>query len=92
LSKRTTQQRMDEVFGVSMRVGTMGHLEQATTAVWTAPVEEARTYVHEQKGAHLDETRWRQGAPGAWLWVAVTTWVTVFVVRLSRGGSVAREL
>jgi hypothetical protein len=26
------------------------------------------------------------------LWVAVTTWVTVFVVRLSRGGEVAREL
>jgi transposase len=92
LSKRTTQQMMDEVFGVSMSVGTIGHLEQATTAVLTAPVEEARTYVHEQKVAHLDETRWRQGDKGAWLWGAVTTWVTVFVVRLSRGGSVAREL
>jgi transposase len=27
-----------------------------------------------------------------WLWAAVTTWVTVFAVRLSRRGQVAQEL
>ena len=41
---------------------------------------------------YLDETRWRQGGKQAWLWVAVTSWVTVFVVRMARGGQVAREL
>jgi transposase len=92
LSKRTTQQMMDEVCGVPMSVGTISQLERAATAAVAAPVEEARTYVHAQAVAHLDETRWRQGAQQAWLWVAVTTWVTVFVVRLSRGGHVAREL
>ncbi len=92
LSKRTTQQAMEEVFGVPMSVGTISHLEQAATEAVAAPVEEARTYVHEQEVAHLDETSWRQGDKHAWLWVAVTSWVTVFVVRLSRGGEVAREL
>jgi transposase len=92
LSKRTTQQAMEEVFGVPMSVGTISHLEQATTAAVAAPVDEARTYVHAQEVAHLDETRWRQGDQHAWLWVAVTSWVTVFVVRLSRSGEVAREL
>jgi transposase len=92
LSKRTTQQMMDEVFGVPMSVGTISPLEQATTAAVAAPVEAARTYVQAQEGAHLDETSWRQGDKRAWLWVAVTSWVTVFVVRLSRGGQVAREL
>jgi transposase len=92
LSKRTTQHVMDEVFGVPMSVGTIGQLEQATTAAVAAPVEEARRYVHEQEVAHLDETSWRQGGKRAWLWVAVTSLVTVFVVRLSRGGPVAREL
>ena len=92
LSKRTTQQMMDEVFGVPMSVGTIGPVERATTAAVAAPVEEARRYVHEQEVAHLDETRWRQGGKRAWLWVAVTSWVTVFVVRMSRGGHVAREL
>jgi transposase len=42
--------------------------------------------------AHLDETSWRQGAKRAWRWVAVTSFVTVFLVRMSRGGRVAREL
>jgi transposase len=92
LSKRTTQQMMEEVFGVPMSVGTIGPLEQATTEAVAAPVEEARTYVQAQEVAHLDETSWRQGDKRAWLWVAVTSWVTVFVVRLSRGGQVAREL
>src|SRR6266705_6546246 len=92
LSKRTTHQVMDEVFGVPMRVGTISPLEQATTEALAAPVEEARTYVQEQEVAHLDETSWRQGSKRAWLWVAVTSVVTVFVVRLSRGGQVAREL
>ena len=92
LSKRITQQMLDEVFGVPLSVGTISQLERATTAVVAAPVEEARTYVHEQAVAHLDETSWRQGDKRAWLWVAVTSWVTVFVVRMSRGGQVAREL
>ena len=92
LSKRTTHQVMDEVFGVPMSVGTISPLEQATTEALAAPVEEARTSVPEQEVAHLDEASWRQGGKRAWLWVAVTSLVTVFLVRLSRGGHVAREL
>src|SRR2546429_8449886 len=92
LSKRTTQQIMDDVFGVPLSVGTISPLEQATTAAVAAPVEEARTSVHAQEVVHLDETSWRQGGKRAWLWVAVTSVVTVFLVRLSRGGQVARAL
>jgi transposase len=92
LSKRTTHQVMDEVFGVPMSVGTISPLEQATTEALAAPIEEARTYVQAQEVAHLDETSWRQGGKRAWLWVAVTSLVTVVVVRLSRGGQGAREL
>jgi len=92
LSKRMTQQAMEEVFGVPMSVGTISPLEQATTEALAAPVEEARTSVQAQEVAHLDETSWRQGSKRAWLWVAVTSVVTVFVVRRSRGGQVAREL
>jgi transposase len=92
LSKRMTQQAMAEVFGVPMSVGMVSQLEQATTVALAAPVEEAQTYVREQAVAHLDETSWRQAGKRAWLWVAVTSWVTVFAVRMSRGGLVAREL
>src|SRR3989449_5425322 len=92
LSKRTTGQVMDDVFGVPMSVGTISQSEHATTQVLDPPVEEARAWVEAQEVAHLDETSWRQGDKRAWLWVAVTSLVTVFVVRLSRGGQVAREL
>ena len=92
LSKRMTQQLMAEVFGIPMRVGTLSQLEQATTAAVAAPVEAARTYVPKPAVAHLDETSWRPGGKPAWLWGAVTSWVTMFVVRMSRGGPVAREL
>jgi transposase len=66
LSKRTTGQVMDDVFGVPMSVGTISQSEKATTEVVAEPVEEARTYVHEQRVAHLDETSWRQGDNRAW--------------------------
>ena len=75
-----------------MRVGTITQSEQATTEVGAEPVGAARACVAEQAVAHVDETRWRQGDKRAWVWVAVTSLVTVFLIRLSRGGHVAREL
>jgi transposase len=92
LAKRTTQQVLADLFGVPMSVGSISQSEKTTTEVIAEPVQEARAYVPEQPVAHLDETSWRQGVKRAWLWVAVTNLVTGFVVRLSRGGQVARDL
>jgi transposase len=83
---------MHDLFGVSISVGSISQSEQATTAAVAVPVEEAHAYVRTQRTAYLDETPWRQGSQRAWLWVAVTSLVTVFLVRLSRGGQVARDL
>lgn len=92
LSKRTTQHLLHDFFGVPMSLGTISTLEAATVDAVAAPVEEARASVQQQARVSMDETGWRQGPQRAWLWVAVTTWVTVFLVRLSRGGQVARDL
>lgn len=92
LSKRTAQQVLADLFGLPMSLGTISTLEAVTAQAVTAPVEEARGHVQAQAAVHLDETGWREGHGRAWLWVAVTTWVTVFLVRVSRGGQVAREL
>src|SRR5262249_47513239 len=88
----TTQQAMDDLFGVPMSVGSLNQSEQLTTAVVAAPVEQARAHVEEQGVAHLDETSWRQGVTRAWVWVAVRRMVRGFLIRLGRGGLVAREL
>jgi transposase len=92
LSKRTTQCVMEDLFGLLMSLGTIANLEQATVQTLTAPVAEARAYVQAQPVAYLDETGWREGQQRAWLWTAVTAWVTVFVVRRSRSSKVAQEL
>ena len=92
LSKRRTQDVLHDLFGIAMSLGTITHLEQATAQALAAPVAAPQTYVHAQPIAHLDETGWREGRTRAWLWVAVTAWVTVFAVRLSRGAKVAQTL
>ena len=92
LSKRATQSVMEDLFGVSMSLGTVANLEQATVQAVAEPVAAARAYVQQQSTAYLDETGWREGPQRAWLWTAVTAGVTVFVVRLSRSAKVAHEL
>jgi transposase len=92
LSKRTTQQLLPDFFGVALSLGTLSTLETATAQAVAEPGEEARAYVPKQASAHLDETGWREGGQRAWVWVAVTAGVTVLLVRLSRGGKVARDL
>ena len=92
LSKRTTQRALEDLFGVQLGLGTIANLEQATVRAVAEPVAEARRYVQQQATAYADETGWREGPQRAWLWTAVTAYVTVFVIRLSRGGKVAQEL
>jgi transposase len=92
LSKRTTECVMKDLFGLPISVGSIANLEQASAEALAQPVAEARAYVQAQHAAYLDETGWREGHARAWLWTAVTAWVTVFVVRLSRSAKVAHEL
>jgi transposase len=92
LSKRTTQAVLEDLFGVSLGLGTIANLEQATIRAVAEPVAEARAYVQAQPTAYADETGWREGQHRAWLWTVVTAWVTVFAIRLSRSGQVAQEL
>jgi transposase len=92
LSKRDTAEVMDDFFQVDMSVGSVCALERRSSGAISEPVEEAREYVKEQSVVHMDETGWREANQKAWLWVAATSLVTVFLIRCSRGGKVAREM
>ncbi len=92
LSKRMTQELLSSVLGVELALGSVSKLEQQMSGALEKQVEEARSYVREQDIAHLDETGWREALKKAWLWVAVTTQVTVFLVSQSRGSKVAKQL
>jgi transposase len=92
LSKRKTKELMADFFQAHVGLGSIPTIEQRTSETLHGPVEEARQYVKEQPVVHMDETGWRQENQKAWLWVAATTWVTVFFIRLHRSGQVAREI
>jgi transposase len=92
LSRRQVEALMADIFKVELALGSLKNLEEDTSQAVAQPVAAAQTYVQAQAQANLDETGWFQENKPAWLWVAVTAWVTIFVIRFSRGGQVAREL
>lgn len=75
----------DEVFGISItRGGLCQGIERLGRA--TAPTYEALKEVLRESGCvSPDETGWRVGAVPAWLWVYVSTKVTVYAIEAGRG-------
>jgi transposase len=92
LSKRQIQDLLSDLLGIGISLGSIITVERSVSQALAEPVTEARRFVREQAVVHSDETSWKQGLQRAWLWVAVTSWVTVFLIRLSRGAVVAKEL
>jgi transposase len=92
LSKRTTAGLLADLFHVPVAVGTITACEQTASGVLAAPVAAAQAYVQQAAVVHADETGWRQDRQRAWLWVAVTTLVTVFLIHRRRGAIAARAL
>ena len=99
-SHRMVQSAMQDIFGISMSLGTVNNLRlEASNAVESA-VEEAKIYVQNFEVVGADETSFAQGnADGCndkksqgWLWVAVTPLVTYFQIALSRCSDAARNL
>ena len=89
-SQRMVQSAMQDLFGVTMSLGSVNNLRQEASRAVATAVESAQQYVQQQPVVGADETSWAQGnADGAnelgtkaWLWVAVTPLVTFFQVQL----------
>ncbi len=99
-SQRMVQSAMQDLFGISISLGTVNNLRlEASNAVESA-VEEAKIYVQNSRVVGADETSFNQGnvdgsnpkQSKAWLWVAVTPLVTFFQISLSRCSDAARNL
>jgi hypothetical protein len=50
--------------------------------VWEIPLAPPEVTEYQ---VHVDETRWREGSRTPWLWVAVGTMATLFLIQLGRG-------
>lgn len=91
LSKRQVETLLEDLFAIPLSAGEVCALEQETSAALGGVVEELRQHCRRQP-ANVDETGWRQEKRRAWLWVAVTSLVTVFHIAWSRGRSSLHEL
>ncbi len=92
LSKRLVRELLEDVLGVELGLGSVSNLEQTVSSALAAPVQEARAYVQTQPAVHQDETGWWQKHARAWLWVASTAAVAVFLIVKSRGKAVAQAM
>lgn len=94
LSKRLTVCLLANLYGIPISLGSVIACEQIASEAVAKPVQEARDYVEEQSVKHADESGWAEGPSRskAWLWVATTAFVTVFLIRARRSKAVAMRL
>lgn len=92
LSKRQVVQLLAEWFGLTVSAASICAMERTASSAVAPAFDEAREYVKRQPIAHADETGWREKNTRAWLWIVVTSMVTVFLVARARSQAVAKAL
>lgn len=92
LSKRAVRELLRDFLGVELALGSVANVEQQVSAALEASVAEARAHVQKASAVNADETSWRENKSKAWLWVAATGTVTVFVIAARRSAEVAKDL
>ena len=92
LSKRMVEEMLSDFLGVTLSLGSVSALEKTVTQALCKPACEAMAALKTSAVVHQDETGWRQEHKKAWLWVAVTETVTVFVIDRHRSQKVSKEM
>ena len=91
-SMRQTSSVMTQVLHVPMSTGAVAKTQDQVSRALAVPFQQACDYARSSDRVHADETGWRQDKKKAWLWVAVTALVTVFMVRVRRNAAAAKDL
>jgi transposase len=94
LSKRQVVDLLATCFGVQIAVSSVVNQQQVISQASAQSVDDLHVCVRQQPACNVDETSWRQAEQGrqSWLWVVVTTLVTIFHIVPSRSGAIARQL
>ncbi len=94
LSKRQVADLLANCFDIHLAASRVVNQQRLISQALAQPVEDLQHYVQQQSACNVDETSWRQGnqAKRCWLWVVVTSLVTVFHIAASRSGAIARQL
>src|SRR5882672_416664 len=85
ISKRDAQAIVETIFGVPVAVGTIVAAERETSAALAPAHAEAQRACQDAAANHVDETSWKLGKHLVWLWTAVSTVCTFFLIHRKRG-------
>jgi transposase len=91
LGKRTVRTFYADVCDIPVSLGSVSNLE----ATVSRALEPIHAEAHERTkalDANVDETSWPEGTSKAWLWVAVTGLLTVFLIRPNRNRAAFDDL
>lgn len=91
-SRRQVSELLRELCGVKVSLGSIQTLCEETSEALALPYQEAQEAVAQADIAFVDETGWKEQGKRRWLWVAVTSWATVFMISCSRGRNALIEL
>jgi transposase len=83
LSKRTIRVFFADLCDIPVSLGAVSKLEHTVSRA-LAPIHAEAHGATKGKDANVDETSWKQGKTKAWLWVAVTSLLSVFLIRPNR--------
>ena len=92
ISRRETQRLLENYFGLPLSLGTISNVEKEVSAALEAPVEEAKAAIKEEDIVHADETSHKEAGVKQLMWVAVTSFLSVFIIRPTRATVAAKEL
>jgi transposase len=92
MSKRMVAGALSDLFGIPISTGSIIACERHVSDAIAPAVDEAVTHIRKQDVVHADETGWRQGRKRAWLWVATTSLVAVFLIHARRSAEAMKQL
>lgn len=85
ISNRELVDLLRMVWQIPISVGSVCDLQQVASAALAPAQAEVQAVIAAADHVHVDETRWREGPRRPWLWVAVGTLATLFMIQLGRG-------
>ena len=87
LSEREVSSLLTDLFGVDLALGSVAAACQTVSAALAQPYQQVQQALARQPVANADETGWKQAGQRRWLWVAVSTVCTLFMVARGRNAA-----
>jgi transposase len=87
ISKRDAEAIVETIFGIPIAVGTIVAAEQETSAALEPAHVEAGKACQQAAVNNVDETSWKLGKKLYWLWTAVSTVCSFFLIHSKRGAA-----